>query len=130
MVDRAAEGAVGEPFELDVERGKIACFLSVAVPQTFHVVETDAQDHVLRLDPISASPIRINGGFFVLEPSVLDLIPGDDTLWEREPMEALAAGGELHAYRHEGFWQPMDTLREKQMLQSLWESGKAPWCIW
>ena len=69
----------------------------------------------------------INGGFFVLEPSVLDLIPGDDTLWEREPMEALAAGGELHAYRHEGFWQPMDTLRELRLLESLWQSGNAPW---
>ena len=59
--------------------------------------------------------------------TVLDLIPGDDTLWEREPMEALAAGGELHAYRHEGFWQPMDTLRELRLLESLWQSGNAPW---
>ncbi|MCX5765560.1 MAG: glucose-1-phosphate cytidylyltransferase [Gemmatimonadetes bacterium] len=69
----------------------------------------------------------INGGFFVLEPSVLDLIADDDTQWEREPMETLAASGDLHAYRHEGFWQPMDTLRELQLLESLWQSGNAPW---
>ncbi len=69
----------------------------------------------------------INGGFFVLEPSVLDLIEGDETLWEREPMESLAAKGELHAFRHEGFWQPMDTLRELRLLESLWQSGNAPW---
>jgi glucose-1-phosphate cytidylyltransferase len=69
----------------------------------------------------------INGGFFVLEPSVLDLISGDDVLWEREPMEQLAARSELHAFRHEGFWQPMDTLRELRLLEELWQSGKAPW---
>ena len=69
----------------------------------------------------------INGGFFVLNPSVIDLIDGDATTWEREPMERLAASGELRAFRHEGFWQPMDTLRERRMLEDLWASGKAPW---
>ncbi|HZH07039.1 MAG TPA: glucose-1-phosphate cytidylyltransferase, partial [Lautropia sp.] len=72
----------------------------------------------------------INGGFFVLERAVLDLIPTDDTVWEREPMEQLASSGQLAAYRHEGFWQPMDTLRDKQLLESLWDSGKAPWKKW
>ncbi|MFN6935042.1 MAG: glucose-1-phosphate cytidylyltransferase, partial [Tsuneonella sp.] len=72
----------------------------------------------------------INGGFFVLSPKVLDYIEGDHTLWEQEPLRNLANDGELMAYEHHGFWQPMDTLREKQMLQALWESGKAPWCIW
>jgi len=72
----------------------------------------------------------INGGFFVLEPSVLDHISGDDTVWEQEPLQKLAASGELSAFRHEGFWQPMDTLREKNLLEDLWVSGKAPWKSW
>jgi glucose-1-phosphate cytidylyltransferase len=72
----------------------------------------------------------INGGFFVLSPAVLDLIAGDSTVWERNPMERLAADGELAAYKHHGFWQPMDTLREKNYLEALWESGKAPWKVW
>jgi glucose-1-phosphate cytidylyltransferase len=72
----------------------------------------------------------INGGFFVLEPGVCDLIVGDSTVWEREPMETLAGSGELMAYRHPGFWQPMDTLRDKQHLESLWRSGNAPWKSW
>jgi glucose-1-phosphate cytidylyltransferase len=69
----------------------------------------------------------INGGFFVFEPRVLDYLDDDDTILAREPLERLAADGELMAYRHEGFWQPMDTLREKELLESLWSSGNAPW---
>lgn len=72
----------------------------------------------------------INGGFFVLNPSVVDRIAGDTTIWEREPMETLARDGQMHAYKHEGFWQPMDTLREKVHLEELWASGKAPWKKW
>jgi glucose-1-phosphate cytidylyltransferase len=72
----------------------------------------------------------INGGFFVLERDVVDLIDGDDTIWERGPMEALAEAGQLAAWRHQGFWQPMDTLRDRQVLESLWESGNAPWKKW
>ena len=72
----------------------------------------------------------ISGGFFVLSPSVIDLIDGDETIWERQPLEILAERGELKAYLHTGFWQPMDTLRDKNYLEELWESGKAPWKIW
>ncbi len=72
----------------------------------------------------------INGGFFVLSPRVIDLIPGDECIWEREPLEKLAASGELSAYQHDGFWQPMDTLRDKNHLEELWQSGKAPWKVW
>ena len=72
----------------------------------------------------------INGGFFVLSPRVLDYIDGDDTLWEQEPLQRLAAGGELMAWQHPGFWQPMDTLRDKTYLEELWASGKAPWKTW
>jgi len=72
----------------------------------------------------------INGGFFVCSPKVGDYIDGDDTVWEREPMERLAAEGELGAYFHEGFWQPMDTLRDRRQLEEMWASGKAAWKVW
>lgn len=72
----------------------------------------------------------INGGFFVLEPEVFDYIDNDQTLWEKEPLERLSAEGELMAYFHDGFWQPMDTLREYKQLEAQWQSGEAPWKIW
>ena len=72
----------------------------------------------------------INGGFFVLSPRVLEYIEGDDTLWEQEPLQRLAADGELMAWPHSGFWQPMDTLRDKTYLEELWSSGQAPWKTW
>lgn len=72
----------------------------------------------------------INGGFFVLSPKVLERIAGDATVWEREPLEGLARDGQLAAYRHEGYWQAMDTLREKQQLEAAWATGKAPWKAW
>ena len=72
----------------------------------------------------------VNGGFFVLEPSVIDLITGDTSVWEREPLEALAADKMLGVHRHRGFWHPMDTLRDKNYLDDMWKTGKAPWKIW
>ena len=72
----------------------------------------------------------INGGFFVLSPQVLDYITGDQTIWEREPLERLAQEGNLAAFEHTGFWQPMDTLRDKTYLEELWQSGQAPWKAW
>jgi glucose-1-phosphate cytidylyltransferase len=72
----------------------------------------------------------INGGFFVLQPSVIDRIEGDDAHWEQSPLESLAAEGELRAYKHLGFWQAMDTLRDKRVLEDLWAGGQAPWRVW
>lgn len=72
----------------------------------------------------------INGGFFVLSPRVFDLIEGDHSIWEREPLERLAAMGQLSVYKHPGFWQPMDTLRDKMYLEELWTGDKAPWKVW
>ncbi|GAA3995267.1 glucose-1-phosphate cytidylyltransferase [Hymenobacter fastidiosus] len=72
----------------------------------------------------------INGGFFVLEPAALDYIDDDDTVWEKKPLERLAAAGRLAAYRHSGFWQPMDTLRDRNMLEELWSTGQAQWKVW
>ncbi len=73
---------------------------------------------------------KINGGFFVLSPKVIDYIDGDNTVWEREPMERLAHENQMSAYLHKGFWQPMDALRDKNYLEELWATGKAPWKIW
>ena len=72
----------------------------------------------------------VNGGFFVLQPEVLEYIKGDQTIWEREPIEQLARDGQLSAFTHKGFWQPMDTLRDKIRLEELWQSGQAPWKVW
>ena len=72
----------------------------------------------------------INGGYFVLEPKVIDRISTDQTIWEKEPLQSLAQDGQLSAYRHLGFWQPVDTLRDKMQLEELWRSGKAPWKVW
>jgi glucose-1-phosphate cytidylyltransferase len=73
---------------------------------------------------------KVNGGFFVLSPQVIDYIGNDKTIWERDPIERLALDGNLAAYQHNGFWQPMDTLRDKIHLEELWQSGKAPWKVW
>ena len=72
----------------------------------------------------------VNGGFFVLSPKVFGLLSGDDTIWERDPLERLAKSGQLSAYKHSGFWQAMDTLRDKNHLEELWEAGEAPWKVW
>lgn len=72
----------------------------------------------------------VNGGFFVLEPDVIDRILGDEIIWEQEPLKGLAADGQLTVYRHKGFWQPMDTLRDRNHLEDLWAQGKAPWKVW
>ena len=72
----------------------------------------------------------INGGFFICEPEVLSYIQGDDTIWEREPLERLATEGQLNAYKHFGFWKPMDSMRDHKQLNELWDSNKAPWKIW
>jgi glucose-1-phosphate cytidylyltransferase len=72
----------------------------------------------------------VNGGFFVLSPGVFDYLEGDATVWEQQPMERLAREGRIQAWRHEGFWQPMDTLRDRNLLENLWQSGSAPWKVW
>ena len=92
----------------------------------------DIEDN--RVRSIQEKPIGdgnwINGGFFVLEKGILDYIQDDETLWEKEPLETLAAQDQLAVWKHNGFWQPMDTLRDKILLEELWDSGKAPWKIW
>ncbi|MEW6047594.1 MAG: glucose-1-phosphate cytidylyltransferase [Bacillota bacterium] len=117
---------------LDFHRShsKLATVTAVRPPARFGGLSFDGDLVVQFVEKPQTGEGWINGGFFVLEPGVLEYIEGDDTIWEREPLERLAADGELVAYKHAGFWQPMDTLREKQLLEALWESGKAPWKMW
>jgi len=94
----------------------------------FRLSEGETRIEAFREKP-KAEGVWVNGGFFVLEPEVINYIQGDSTVWEREPLEQLAGDGQLHAYRHSGFWHPMDTLRDKMVLEQLWKSGQAPWQI-
>lgn len=109
--------------------GKKATITAVAPPGRFGALEFEGElVRSFREKPAGDGGL-INGGFFVADPSVLDLIDGPDTIWEQGPLEQLAAMGELVAYRHDGFWQPMDTLRDKTHLEELWQNG-APWKCW
>ena len=110
--------------------GKRATLTAVAPPGRFGAMEFDGDLITHFREKPDGDGNRINGGFFVASPSVLDLIEGPDTIWEREPLEHLAVSGELAAYHHHGFWQPMDTLRDKVMLEELWARGNAPWKTW
>lgn len=110
--------------------GRLATVTAVRPPSRFGDLDIDGDRVVEFNEKPQTGEGWINGGFFVLEPRIFDYIDGDDTIWEREPMARLAQEKQLMAYRHGGFWQPMDTLRERRILESLWESGKAPWKIW
>lgn len=121
---------VGAVVAFHRRHGKLATITAVRPPARFGALEFDGDQVVRFHEKPQVETGWINGGFMVLEPGVVDYIGGDETLFEREPLEGLAADGELVAYRHEGFWQPMDTLREKHLLEQLWEQGAAPWRVW
>lgn len=110
--------------------GRPATVTAVVPPARYGALELDGDrvSHFVEKPPGDGT--FINGGFFVLEPEVIDLVAADATAWELEPLTGLAARGELMAYRHTGFWQPMDTLRDKDHLEALWASGEAPWRVW
>jgi glucose-1-phosphate cytidylyltransferase len=112
------------------QHGKLATVTAVQTPGRYGALKLDGQDVRGFTEKPSGDGGLINGGYFVLSPRCLDRIAGDDTPWEAEPLTGLAADGELVAFPHSGFWQPMDTLRDKTQLESLWESGKAPWKVW
>jgi len=110
--------------------GRLATVTAVQPPGRFGTLTLEDDRIRAFQEKPAAEGAWINGGFFVLEPRVLDYIEGDHTLWEHEPLQRLAAEDQLRASRHQGFWQPMDTLREKNYLEELWASGKAPWKTW
>jgi glucose-1-phosphate cytidylyltransferase len=110
--------------------GRLATVTAVRPTARFGGLELDGDRVTAFAEKVQTSEGWINGGFFVLEPGVLDYIDGDDTVWEHKPLERLAQEDQFRAYRHEGFWSPMDTMRDVKMLESLWASGKAPWKTW
>ena len=104
---------------------------SVRPPGRFGGLEIGAGSSVKRfLEKPAGDGMRINGGFFVVSPEALQYITGDDSVWEGAPLSMLAEEGKLKAYNHDGYWQPMDTLREKETLEKLWKKGSAPWKVW
>lgn len=107
--------------------GKDATVTAVAPPGRFGALEIVDGEVKRFIEKPPGDQGLINGGFFVLSPKVIDRIAGDETIWEQEPLTGLAHDGELMAYRHDGFWAPMDTLRDKNILESLWAAGEAPW---
>jgi glucose-1-phosphate cytidylyltransferase len=120
------------------DRGLLATVTAALPPGRFGALDIDeasGQVRAFREKPRADGPAgtmggAVNAGFFVLQPAVIDLIDGDDTLWEHTPVERLTAAGQLGAYLHQGFWQPMDTLRDRNHLEQLWAQGAAPWKVW
>jgi len=112
------------------EQNVLATVTAVRPPGRFGIITVDDSKIAGFREKPDGDGGWINGGFFVLSPKVIDYIEGDDTTWERAPLERLAAEKQLAAHFHEGFWQPMDHLRDRQYLEGLWASGKAPWKVW
>jgi glucose-1-phosphate cytidylyltransferase len=113
-------------------QGKYATVTAVKPPSKFGALVLNERNRLVRrfTEKPEDSETWVNGGFFVLEPEVFDYIEGDKTSWEREPLEKLALEGQLVAYKHRGFWQCVDTLRDKDELTAIWNSGHAPWGAW
>jgi len=133
--DGVAEIDIGRLVAFHRSCGRLATMTAVQPPGRFGAFRLDPGEDLVEHFAEKPAPDRdmgawVNGGFFVLEPGALDYIEGDSTVWEREPLEQLARAGQLAAYRHRGFWQPMDTLRDKTVLEQAWKSGSAPWKIW
>jgi len=110
--------------------GRKATVTAVQPPGRFGALDLEDDRVVEFREKPKGDSVWINGGFAILERDVVDYIDGDDTFWEHRPLQRLAEEGELRAWRHTGFWQPMDTLREKNHLEELWQTGRAPWKVW
>lgn len=121
---------ITKAIEFHRSHGKLATMTATYPPGRFGALEIEGGKVTSFLEKPQGDGGMINGGYFVLSPKVIDYVGGDDTIWEQEPLRDLARDGELMAFEHHGFWQPMDTLREKLLLNNLWESGKAPWRTW
>lgn len=116
--------------EFHKERGTLATLTATQPPGRFGALNLDGTQITSFQEKPQGDRGWVNGGFFVLSPNVINYIAGDDTVWEQDPMERLAAEGQMSAYLHRGFWQPMDTLRDKIQLEESWLSGRAPWKVW
>jgi glucose-1-phosphate cytidylyltransferase len=128
--DGVADVNITEQLEFHRKHGRMATVTAVQPQGRFGALDlVDSQVKGFVEKP-KGNGGWINAGFFVLAPGVIDLIDGDDSTWEAEPLSQLSSSGQLMAFRHHGFWQPMDTLREKNQLENLWADGKAPWKVW
>lgn len=121
---------VSELIDFHFKHGKDATVTATFLPGRFGVMDIQKDQVKSFMEKPKEESALINGGFFVLSPRVLERIAGDQTFWEHEPLMGLAEDDQLMAYRHDGFWLPMDTLRDKNELQQMWESGNAPWKVW
>ena len=128
--DGVSDVNIRDTIDFHLSHGKLATLTATLPPGRFGVLDIDCNQVRSFREKPKGDGAMINGGFFVLNPKVIDLISNDATTWEQDPLMTLAEQGELMAYEHGGFWQPMDTLRDKHYLESLWESGKAPWKVW
>jgi glucose-1-phosphate cytidylyltransferase len=128
--DGVADVDVAASIAFHRAHGKLATITAVQPPGRYGALELEGGQVRAFTEKPRGDGGLISGGFFVLSPRCIDRIAGDDTSWEAEPLTGLAADGELMAFAHTGFWQPMDTLREKTLLENLWDSGRAPWKVW
>ena len=128
--DGVADVDVAASIAFHRTHGKLATITAVQPPGRYGALQMKGSQVAGFTEKPRGDGGMINGGFFVLSPRVLDYISGDATSWEGEPLTRLAADGELMAFAHTGFWQPMDTLREKNLLEELWQAGRAPWKTW
>jgi glucose-1-phosphate cytidylyltransferase len=129
--DGVSDVNIRQLIEFHRKHGKLASLTAVYPPGRFGALDLDSNSQVQSfVEKPKGDGGMVNGGFFVLSPKVIDLIDDDQCIWERKPLETLATQGNLLAYQHTGFWQPMDTLRDKNLLEELWLSGKAPWKQW
>ncbi|CAG2148877.1 Glucose-1-phosphate cytidylyltransferase [Cupriavidus numazuensis] len=128
--DGVSDVDIGSTIAFHKAHGKTATLTSTWPPGRFGSLNIEGQQVLSFREKPKGDGAIINGGFFVLSPKVLSYLGGDETVWEQEPLMRLADEGELMAFHHEGFWQPMDTLRDKTMLEELWAGGKAPWKKW
>ena len=128
--DGLSDVNIAESIEFHKSKGLLATVTAVQPPGRFGALKIEKNSVVGFSEKPQGEGGLINGGFFVLSPHCIDLIQDDDVSWEDSPLETLAKDGQLAAYEHRGFWQPMDTLREKNLLEHLWDAGEAPWKIW
>jgi glucose-1-phosphate cytidylyltransferase len=128
--DGVADIDVGRLIDFHRAHGRKATITAVQPPGRYGALNMDGDEVTGFLEKPLGDGGWINGGFFVLAPECVDRVAGDSTVWEAEPLMSLASEGELVAFKHEGFWQPMDTLRDKRQLEELWRSGQAPWKSW
>jgi glucose-1-phosphate cytidylyltransferase len=128
--DGVADVNIKELIDFHLSHGKEATLTATFPPGRFGALEIQNNEVIQFQEKPRGDGALINGGFFVLSPKVLNRIEGDSTVWEQEPLKGLASDKQLMAFRHEGFWQPMDTLRDKHYLEELLESNQAPWKLW